>query len=262
MSHPHETALPQGFTCGNVTLMDVIGYARVSTDEQARSGLGLEAQRRAIRAAVNREGWHLAGLVVDEGQSAKSLDRPGLLEAVERVARGEAQALVVAKLDRLTRSLVGLADLLEWGERVGVGIVALDLSLDTSTSSGRLLARVMASVGEWEREQISERTRAAADVRRTAGQRMGRAGVRDSRPDLAERIKRERVDGGTWQAIADGLNDDGVPTIRGGALWRVSAVQSAAGYVRPAARARRVEAPDACASSSAVASIPAAAPRR
>lgn len=223
--------------------MDVIGYVRVSTDDQARSGLGIEAQRSAIHAAAEREGWNLVDVIVDEGRSAKSLDRPGLLEAVERVARGEANTIAVSKLDRLTRSLVGLADLLEWGERVGAGIVALDLGLDTSTSTGRLIARVMASVGEWEREQISDRTRAAAEVRRSRGQQMGREGVRDTRPEIAARIARERAAGRTWQAIADGLNADGVPTVRGGAAWRVSAVQAAGGYRRPTARSKRVELP-------------------
>lgn len=223
--------------------MNVIGYVRVSTDDQARSGLGIEAQRRAIHAAAEREGWNLVDVIVDEGRSAKSLDRPGLLEAVERVARGEANAIAVSKLDRLTRSLVGLADLIDWGERVGAGIVALDLGLDTSSSTGRLIARVMASVGEWEREQISDRTRAAADVRRSRGDRMGREGVRDTRPEVAERISRERAAGRTWQSIADGLNADGVPTVRGGTTWRVSAVQAAGGYRRPTARSKRVELP-------------------
>lgn len=223
--------------------MDVIGYVRVSTDDQARSGLGLEAQRRAIRAAAGREGWNLVEVIIDEGRSAKTLDRPGLMEAVNRVARGDAQSIAVAKLDRLTRSLVGLADLLEWGERVGAGIIALDLGLDTSTSTGRLIARVMASVGEWEREQISERTRAAAEVRRTRGQRMGRVGVRDAQPAIATRIAEERSAGRTWQAIADGLNADRVPTVRGGAAWRVSSVQAAGGYRRPAARTTRVDLP-------------------
>lgn len=222
----------------------VLAYIRVSTDEQARSGLGLTDQRNTLTTAAARNGWVLVDVVVDEGHSAKSLDRPGLLEVVNRVSMGEADVIAVAKLDRLTRSLVGLGDLLEWSERIGAALVALDLGLDTSTINGRLMARMIATVGEWEREQIADRTRAAATVRRAAGSKMGRAGVRDTMPEIADRIRTERTAGSTWQAIADGLNRDGVTTVRGGAMWRVSAVQAAAGYVRPPAKAKRVDLPE------------------
>lgn len=222
----------------------MIAYLRVSTAEQAQSGLGLAAQEQAVRAECERRGWELVNLVRDEGASGKSLDRPGVQSVLARLAAGEAEGLVVAKLDRLTRSLADLVHLLDWSDRVRVFLAALDLGLDTSTPSGRLVASVMASVGEWERSVIAQRTRDAASVRRERGERMGRAGVRDSAPQVAERIARLRAAGSTWQAIADGLNADGVPTVRGGSAWRVSAVQSAAGYVRPAARARRVELPE------------------
>ena len=102
-----------------------------------------------------------------------------------------------------------------------------------------LVAHVMGSVAQWEREQISARTKVAATVRREQGKRMGREGVRDTRPDVAERIRQARAAGSTWQAIADGLNVDAVPTVRGGTEWRVSAVQAAAGYVRPPAKVGR-----------------------
>lgn len=217
----------------------ILGYVRVSTDEQAASGYGLEAQEDAIRMEAARRGWTVAGVVRDEGASGKSLDRPGLHETLTRAAAGEADAIVVAKLDRATRSLVGLADLIEWMANAGVGFVALDLGIDTTTSTGRLVAHVMGSVAQWEREQISARTTAAATVRREHGKRMGREGVRDTRPDVAERIRQARASGETWQRIADGLNADAVPTVRGGTEWRVSAVQSAAGYVRPPAKVGR-----------------------
>jgi DNA invertase Pin-like site-specific DNA recombinase len=244
------SALPQVNGCGNVpdmptttTPLRVIGYVRVSTAEQAASGYGLTAQEDTLRAAAERNGWELIAIVRDEGASGKDLDRPGLREALAMAHK--ADAIAVAKLDRLTRSIVGLSDLMEWGQRNGLALVALDLGLDTSTTTGRLVARVMASVGEWEREQISERTRAAATVRRTQGKRMGRPGVRDSMPEVCARIKAARDEGLTWQAIADALNADGVATVRGGSGWRVSSVQSAAGYVRPPGRVKRVELPDA-----------------
>jgi DNA invertase Pin-like site-specific DNA recombinase len=220
----------------------VIGYIRVSTQEQVATGYGLDAQEAAIRAASLRNDWDLIAVVRDEGASGKDLDRPGLREALA-MASG-ADALAVAKLDRLTRSLVGLSDLMDWGQRNKLALIALDLGLDTSTDTGRLVARIMASVGEWEREQIAGRTRAAASVRRSQGLVMGRPGVRDSNPDLAIRIRDARAGGAKWQAIADMLNHDGVPTVRGGTQWRVSSVQSAAGYVRPPSQAKRVVLPD------------------
>lgn len=101
----------------------------------------------------------------------------------------------------------------------------------------------MAGVAEWEREQISSRTLDAAAEPHAAGKKMGRAGVRDTNPEFAERIRSERAAGSTWQAIADRLDADGVPTVRGGSQWRVSAVQSAAGYVRQPPLRRRVKLP-------------------
>lgn len=221
----------------------VIGYIRVSTAEQATSGYGLTAQEDAIHAAAKRHGWDLVEIVRDEGMSAKDLDRPGIRKALSLVH--EADAICVAKLDRLTRSLVGISDLLDWGQRNKLAIIALDLGLDTSTDTGRLVARIMASVGEWERERIANRTREAAAVRRAQGKKMGREGVRDTMPDVVRRIQASREADMTWQAIADALNTDGIPTVRGGTMWRVSSVQSAAGYVRPAAHAKRVDLPDA-----------------
>jgi DNA invertase Pin-like site-specific DNA recombinase len=221
----------------------VIGYVRVSTQEQAASGHGLTGQEDVINAASTRNNWHLVTMIRDEGYSAKDLDRPGIREALALVH--DADAIAVSKLDRLTRSVIGLGELLEWGKRNGLAIIALDLGLDTSTDTGRLVAHIMASVGQWERERIADRTRSAAAVRRAQGLRMGRPGVRDVMPEVAARIGDLRALGKTWQQIADQLNGDGVPTVRGGQLWRVSAVQSAAGYVRPPARTKRIVLPDA-----------------
>jgi DNA invertase Pin-like site-specific DNA recombinase len=228
----------------NNEIQKVIGYVRVSTDEQALHGYGLEVQERAIKKEAQRRGWVLVDMVRDEGVTGATLDRPGLHEALTRAAQGEAQAVVASKLDRLSRSLVGTADLMEWAATAGIYLIAFDPDLDTSSANGRLLAQIMAVVAEWEREQISSRTLDAASVRRSKGLRMGREGVRDKAPKLAQRIQRQRDKGSTWQAIADSLNTDKVATIRGGTKWRVSSVQSAAGYVRPIARARRGVLPD------------------
>lgn len=225
--------------------LKVLAYIRVSTEEQAASGLGLAAQEAALVAEIARRGWDLVEVVRDEGVSGKDLNRPGIQSALERLARREVDGLVVAKLDRLTRSLADLTDLLSWAERLDVNLVALDFGLDTSTPTGRLVARLVGSVAEWEREVISARTREAAAMMRLRGERWGGlAGVADTMPEVATRILHERAAGATWQAIADGLNRDEVPTVRGGACWRVSSVQVAGGYRRRPAAGSRTALPE------------------
>ena len=106
--------------------MRVCGYTRVSTSEQAQSGAGLEAQEAAIRAEAERRGWELVQVFEDAGASGKSLNgRPGLSEAIAAVERGEAEGLVVSKLDRLSRSLLDFAGLMERARKRGWSLVAL-----------------------------------------------------------------------------------------------------------------------------------------
>jgi DNA invertase Pin-like site-specific DNA recombinase len=126
--------------------MRVTGYIRVSTSEQANSGVGLEAQRAAIAAEARRRDWELAGMYEDAGASGKSMSgRQGLQEALDAVERGEAGALMVAKLDRLSRSLLDFASLMDRARRKGWSLVALDLGVDTSTPSGEMMASVLAT---------------------------------------------------------------------------------------------------------------------
>jgi DNA invertase Pin-like site-specific DNA recombinase len=236
-------SLPQGTSCGNIRDVRALVYTRVSTSMQAESGLGMAAQENACRAEAARRQWDVIDVVTDAGESGGGLNRPGVQEVFKRLVAGEADVLLVAKLDRLSRSVADFVDLLQWTEKGKIALVALDLGLDTSTSAGRLVATVMAAVGQWERETIGTRTREAADVRRQRGSKMGRDGVRDTRPELAERISTLRASGSTWQSIADVLNDEKVPTVRGGTQWRVSSVQAAAGYVRPPSPSARVDLP-------------------
>lgn len=221
-----------------------IAYSRVSTDEQAVSGLGLAHQTRELVRAFEYERWELVEHIRDEGYSASTLERPGLMRALQAIADGEADGLVVSKLDRLTRSIVDFGELLEWLADAGASLVALDLKLDTSTPTGAMVAQIMVVVAEWERRTIAERTKNALGAKRAAGQPTGRAAVADD-PELLERIQRMHHDGHmSLRAIAEKLTADGVPTVRGGLQWRVSAVQKALGYERPAARRKRSKLPD------------------
>lgn len=179
--------------------MIALGYARCSTQEQADAGNGLAAQEKAIRAECERRGWQLLDIARNEGHSGMSLDRPALHQALQRIADGEAGGLVVAKLDRASRSVVDFGRLLEWFDAAEATLVALDLGMDTSTSSGRLVANVMASVAEWERSVIEERTRDALAARKAQGLPISRLSVTGP---LADTIRELRDSGQTYQAIA------------------------------------------------------------
>jgi DNA invertase Pin-like site-specific DNA recombinase len=209
-----------------------IGYASA-----AGSAVGAAAAMNAQRSAIERRcaagDLELIELVGDrESKERRALDRPGLTHALQRVADGDAVCLVVAGLGHLGRSVAELGELLRWLDEAGVRLVAIDLDLDTATEAGRATATALASVGEWERERLSERTRAGLAAARA--KRRTSADESDEQIEaLHRRIAAMRADGMTLQAIADLLNAEGVPTQRGGAKWRPSSVQSATGYKRP-----------------------------
>jgi DNA invertase Pin-like site-specific DNA recombinase len=219
-----------------------LGYLRVSTDEQADSGAGLAAQQEQLRRAFEYEGWELVEEIRDEGASGKDLDRPGLRRALELINAGEADGLVVAKLDRLTRSVVDFGDLLEWFDLAGAAFVALDLRLDTSTPTGAMVAHVLVVVAEWERRTIGQRTKDAMAAKRAAGEATGLPSILDN-PELVARILELKDEGRSRTAIAEQLTREGWPTVRGGAEWRPSALQVVLGYQRPPRRRRRAELP-------------------
>lgn len=202
----------------------VIGYLRVSTEEQADSRAGLEAQRAAILAEAERRGWRAVTFVEDAGFSGKSLRRPGIEAALEALRSGRADTLVVAKLDRLSRSLLDFAGLMNRAARERWALVALDLGVDTTTPQGEMVANVMATFAQFERRLIAERTRAALAVKRQQGVRLGRP--RTLPEQVVERIAAERTAGRSLQAIADMLTEEGVPTAQGGRRWYASTVRA------------------------------------
>jgi DNA invertase Pin-like site-specific DNA recombinase len=184
----------------------------------------------------------LVEVITDEGESGKSLDRPGLKSALERIADRHVDGLVAAKLDRISRSVRDFADLLEWFSATGASLVAVDVGVDTSTPGGKLVCSVFSAVSEWERDVISARTRDRLAALRAKGRPISRAAVADD-PRVAGRIRTMREKGKTYQAIADALNADEVPTLRGASKWTVSSVRGAAGYQRPRARKKAAELP-------------------
>jgi len=192
-----------------------IGYVRVSTDDQAESGLGLAKQRSVIEAEAKARGWELSEIIADEGLSAKSMqNRPGLLRCLEMLEAGEASVLIVHKLDRLARSVGDYANLVRLAERQGWAIFISDLAIDMTTPTGGLMANISASVAEWERKIISQRTKDALAVKKAQGIKLGKP--RQVPVDVANRIRSERSSGRTLKAIADSLNADSITTPSGG----------------------------------------------
>jgi DNA invertase Pin-like site-specific DNA recombinase len=203
--------------------MQVLGYVRVSTEEQSDSGAGLEAQRRAIEAECLRRGWQLLEVVEDAGFSAKDLKRPGIQEALRVLEEGDAKALVAAKLDRLSRSMIDFTALMATAQKQGWALVALDCAVDTTTPAGEAMANVLATFAQFERRLISQRTREALAVKRSQGVRLGRPTTMPKK--VVNRIRRERAAGKTFAEIADRLNADGVPTAQGGRRWYPATVR-------------------------------------
>lgn len=211
--------------------MNVVGYVRVSTAEQAGSGLGLDAQRTAITGEAELRGWTLVGTFEDAGLSGKSLDRPGLDAALAAVESGEASALVVAKLDRLSRSLLDFAGLVERARKRRWSIVAIDIGLDLSTPSGEMLAGTLAVFAQFERRLIGQRTRDALAAKRAQGVRLGRP--REMSDMAIARIDELRRCGYRVAEIAQALNEEGIPTPRGG-KWHSPGVKRAIGWLEAA----------------------------
>ena len=213
--------------------MRTLGYIRVSTDKQADKGLSLETQREKIRAMAVVHGTELADVVVDAGESAKNLDRPGMKRILDLVRGGDVATVIVAKLDRLTRSVRDLADLLEVFQRKGVSLVSVAESLDTGSAAGRLVLNIMVSVSQ--SEAIGKR-RDALQLKRSRREFLGNApfGCRLAadqqhiEPDRREqavlkRIHQLRQDGMSLRAIAAELNRQRITTRRG-SPWRMEYV--------------------------------------
>lgn len=201
-----------------------VGYARVSTEEQENSGLGLEAQRRVLREESERRGWSLLAIREDVASGKTRNGRRGLRAALDAVELGEADVLLSARIDRLSRSLRDLIELMDRSVQEGWALVTLDLRVDTTTPHGKAMARMAGVFAELERDLIAERTKAALAVKRAQGARLGRPITMPK--DLRQRIKRMNARGLGWTAIARKLNDQDVPTAQGGKRWYPSTVRA------------------------------------
>lgn len=214
--------------------MRAIGYLRCSTEEQATSGLGLEAQEDRVRGFAKLYDLELVDVIVDAGVSAKTLERPGLARALERLRRGGADALLVAKLDRLTRSVADLGKLIDKHFSTKQ-LISVAEQVDTRSAGGRLVLNVLMSVAQWEREAIAERTSAALQAKKRRGERVGGIpfGYRLAGAVLLEErgeqaalmlMKTHRELGQSFGAIARTLAERGYPCR--GSRWRPQSVKT------------------------------------
>lgn len=205
----------------NVNESVFFAYSRVSTEEQAESRNGLEAQRAAIDAEAERRGWTVEHYA-DEGVSGKVIG-PELQKVLQLLATGQGDGLIVAKLDRLSRSIINAAHIIEQANRQGWAIVLLDLGVDLTTAAGRMVAHNMMGFAQYERELISERTKAGLAAKKARNEPIGRP--RLAKPGVVRRIVMDRNAGLSFAKIANALEAEGILSPAGRPNWQSSTVR-------------------------------------
>ena len=155
------------------TQRKVVGYVRCSTIEQGEEGLSLEVQENRIKAYCTAKEWNLVRIYRDKGQSGSNLDRPGLQTLIEELTNDGIDAVVILKLDRLTRSVRDLGTLIDDFFQ-GIALTSVEESLDSQSASGLMVMRMLSVVSQWERETISERTSSALRYKQSIGEYVGR----------------------------------------------------------------------------------------
>lgn len=211
------------------------GYIRVSTDEQKEEGVSLDAQSEKIKAYAILNDFDLMEIIRDEGKSGKDMDRPGLQRLIDLSDGPEADAIIVYKLDRLSRRTRDILYLIEEVFKRGhTRFLSITEQIDTKTAMGKFFLTMMGALAQMEREVISERTRAALAYKKAKGDPLGAVpygfkledGKYEKDPGeqkIVRRIKRLREKGKSYRQIATILNGEGIPAKRGG-KWNHSAV--------------------------------------
>jgi len=206
--------------------MNAIGYIRVSTEEQSREGVSLEMQSAKIRAYAELNDVEIVEIIEDAGISAKNISgRPGFRRALNLVYSGEANALIIWKLDRAFRCTQDALNVAETLNRRGRGLISVSEQLDTTSAIGRFFFTLMASLAEMERNVVSERTSAVLQSKRAAGERVGEIpfGYRldadgihlieePREQEILGLIERLRAEGMSYRAISRELNRRGIRT--------------------------------------------------
>jgi len=215
--------------------MKAIGYVRVSTDEQAKSGLGLEAQIAKIKAYAELFDIELTEIIADEGISGKTLERDGLKKAIKILKDKKAEGMVIAKLDRLTRNVADLGTLVSTVFDKAE-LYSVSEQINTKNAAGRLVLNVLVSVAQWERETICERTKDALQAKKARGEKTGgnvpfgfdevngKLVKNEEEQAIISEIKSLKNKGLSLRKIAEALNGRGIAT-KNGKAWTAVQIQ-------------------------------------
>lgn len=198
-----------------------LGYQRVSTEEQSSNGHGLAAQLDTIHAEAERRGWPVT-VVADEGFSGSQVN-PALRDALDQLRQGRADALIIAKLDRMARSVLHASEIIDAARTQGWDLVICDLGMNLSTPQGKAMANMLATFAEFERDMISVRTKEGLAAARAKGKRIGRP--RLATATVVDQIVTARDAGKSFAAIARDLDEDGVLSPAGRLTWQASTVR-------------------------------------
>ncbi len=220
----------------------VVGYIRVSTEEQATEGVSLDAQRATLQTYATLRGLDLVEIIVDEGVSGgKELgSRPGGARVVELASKGKVKAVIACKLDRLFRDAADCLNTTKAWDRKDVALHLIDVggqSIDTSSTMGRFFLTMMAGVAEMERNMIRDRTKAAMSHKRSKGERVSRFapfGYRfegdsvvadETEQAIIDDIRKLRAGSWSYQRICNELFNNGIKTKNGEINWRPMTVK-------------------------------------
>lgn len=231
--------------------MKVVGYLRVSTEEQARDGVSMETQEEKIRGYCRLYDLDLVEVVKDPGASAKTLNRTGLRRVLAMLEAGEVEGVVIPALDRITRNVQDWTMLIDryFGEKCAWKLMSVGERIDTRTAAGRMVLNILVVVAQWQREYVVERTSEVLAGLRERGKQTGtvpygydphpddvgldhskRDGVRLLRNEpeqlVIARIVEWRGDGMSLSQIAGKLNDLEIPTKTRKGPWRHTTVAS------------------------------------
>ena len=211
--------------------MKAVGYIRVSTEEQAREGISLEAQEDKIKKYVDLHNLELVEVIRDEGKSGKDLNREGIQKIISWCREGKINQLIVYKMDRLTRRTLDLLTLVEEVFKPnGIQFHSITERVDTSTAQGKFFLTITGAMAQMERDLISERTKEALRYKISLGENVGSpplgflaedkklSGIEKELEvvEYIKSLKRKRL---SLRQIANRLNEKGIPTKRGGSWY-------------------------------------------
>lgn len=224
--------------------MNFIGYARVSTDEQVRSGVSLDVQESKIRDYAKLNDLELTQIVRDEGESGKNLQRPGIQQIIRQIDNPhiykQISGIIVYKLDRLSRKVIDTLNLIEKLDSHGVAFHSITEKIDTKSAMGKFFITILSALAQMERDMISERTKGALNYKRSQGGLAGgvpygyrshgrKKEARLTKDNTEQKILRTILEvhnsGKSYNWIANELNRSGIPS-RCGRKWYPQTVKS------------------------------------